>query len=354
MPKVSIVVANYNNALYLKECLSSIQKQTYPDYEALIFDDASTDNSLKVINSFAASDQRFRLIALPTNQGVSHLRSISLSHCLGEYVAILDADDYSDKDRLKREVEFLDNHTQVVLVGGMYATVDETSKVLSLSKPLPAGDIELRWRMSTSNCFVHSTVMFRKDAAIAAGGYNANMTCAEDMDLFSRLMLHGKMATIPSLLSYWRTHSISYTGQASDKILSGTYEVLADTAKRVLGKDITQLEAKALYHLKAHSRDALVIVLDVIQSYRKLYSQNTSVSSEQHLLLRLHLKMLLDIKKRNQDNSWYREVQPMLENHIKEIVSAIGYYWLWDRGLNLSTRNWLFLISLSLKPQGKD
>ncbi len=354
MPRVSVIVANYNNERYLSECLDSLLQQSYRDFEVLVFDDASTDNSRELIGKYADMDKRFKLIALPVNKGVAHLRSISLSYCAGEYVAVLDADDYSDKDRLKREVVFLDSHPQVVLVGGMYATINETSKVLSLSKPLPENDLELRWSMSTSYCFVHSTVMLRKDAALAAGGYNANMTCAEDMDLFSRLMLHGKMATIPHLLSYWRTHSISYTGQASDKILSGTYENLAGTAKRVLGKDITQLEAKALYHLKAHSRDALVIVLDVIQSYRKLYSQNTSVSSEQHLLLRLHLKMLLDIKKRNQDNSWYREVQPMLENHIKEIVSAIGYYWLWDRGLNLSTRNWLFLISLSLKPQGKD
>ncbi|PKN73339.1 MAG: hypothetical protein CVU50_03330 [Candidatus Cloacimonetes bacterium HGW-Cloacimonetes-3] len=354
MPKVSVIVANYNNERYLSECLDSMLKQTYQDFEVLVFDDASTDKSRQLISKFAEKDPRIRLIALPENKGVAHLRSVSLGYCKGEYVAILDADDYSEPDRLKREVEFLDSHSEVVLVGGIYAIVDETSRVLNLSQPLPTSDIELRWRMSTGNCFAHSTVMFRTGAALEAGGYDALMTCAEDMDLYTRIMQQGKLAFIPHLLSYWRTHAISYSGQASNKLLQGTYQVLANTAKLLVNANISLQEAKALYDLSAENKAEIVRVLHLIRAYRIFYSQTTSQPSERRLLLRLHLKMLIELKKRNHSNSWYHEAKAMLESQIKEILASKGYYWLWDKGLNLSARKWIYLLCLAIKPQFKD
>ena len=352
MPKVSIIVANYNNSRYLGECLISLQQQTFQDYEVLVFDDASTDNSDELIQTFTSKDKRFKLIALPENKGVAYLRSISLNYCLGDYVAILDADDYSEKRRLERQVSVLDAEPDTVLVGGFYAIIDENGKLISKQKTIATTDLELRWGMSTGNSFVHSTVMFRKSAALAADGYNANMLCAEDMDFYSRIMLQGKLRAIPHVLSYWRTHAISYSQQKHEAIIKGTYTVLRQTAARLLNKNISLFEAAALFHntmQAADSASSLLVALDILLAYRNLYWEKASSDRERGILLRCHLQSLLRIRKRNRKLAWYPQVLNQINGAISEIIRNQGYAWFIDSKLKISTRNWFYLCGHSIK-----
>jgi len=351
MPKVSVIVANYNNARYLTECLNSLQSQTFHDYEVLVFDDASTDHSLEIIQGFTGKDHRFRLIALEQNRGVAYVRSIALSYCQGEYIAVLDADDLSLPDRLKLQADYLDAHPEMCLVGGLYSIIDETGKAIKTVKRMPQSDLELRWLMSIGNAFVHSTVMFRKNVALAVGGYDKAMTCAEDMDFYSRIMQQGKLGAIPQPLSLWRTHSVSYSQQAHDRILSGTYTVLINNARRLLNLKITATEAATLfYHGNQPSPDAQTFnrAMELLLAYRNLYWQPAGTQPDRITLLRCHTLALLSLGKRNKHQSWFPEVRSRLRAGLRQNIRQQGYAWYLDKELKISTRSWLQLWLITL------
>ncbi|MDD7438335.1 MAG: glycosyltransferase family A protein [Bacteroidales bacterium] len=97
--KISIVIPIYNSSLYLKECLTSIQKQSYSDFEAICMDDGSTDESIDICRDFESNDLRFKVYT-QKNQGVSTARNNGLKYCSGEYVVFIDSDDVIDTDYL--------------------------------------------------------------------------------------------------------------------------------------------------------------------------------------------------------------------------------------------------------------
>ncbi|MCK9309357.1 MAG: glycosyltransferase family 2 protein [Candidatus Cloacimonetes bacterium] len=351
MSKVSVVVANYNNAQYLQKCLDSLLTQSYHDFEVLVFDDCSTDNSRQLIDTYTRKDKRFKLINLPQNKGIAYVRSICLSYCVGEYVAILDADDYSHPNRLLAQANYLDKHQDTVIVGSNYGVIDSNGKIKNRQKAIPTTDTELRWRLSIGNVYIHSTVMFRKSAALTAGGYDPDIECSEDMDLYCRLMPLGKLASIPKLLSYWRTHNSSYSKREPGKILEGTYRVLANNAKQILNREISLSEAEALFNYSgssAQSEADYLTALQLIKAYKDLYWARSQSKVERRILLRCYLLSLLTLRKRNRKRSWYPRAASITNTSIKEAIHHKGYTWYLDFGLRTSTRNLLHLWQFTL------
>lgn len=349
MPKVSVVVANYNNAQYLPECLNSLIGQSYADFEVLVFDDSSTDNSRELIAEYAAKDHRIKLIALPQNLGVAHLRSIALAHCSGEYIAVLDADDVSHPDRLQLQAHHLGTNPEVVLVASYAAMIDAESKVLQSCMTIPTTDDVLRWRLLSGNCFVHSTLMFRKEAALNAGAYNAEMSCAEDMDLISRIMLQGKLAAIPRILSSWRSHQVSYTQQALDKILAGTFAIIQSNAQRILGLSISHELAQALHSSQAANPQEFEALLDLTIRYHEHFTQHEPNPHIRHSYHRLCLGSLLKIRKQCRNKAWFPQVRPVLRAAFLKVLRAPDYHWLWDANLRVSLRKRIYLLALRYK-----
>ncbi len=349
MPKVSVLVANYNNSRFLPECLNSLINQSYTDYDALVFDDCSTDNSRELISEFAAKDHRIKLIALPQNKGVAHLRSIAVAHCTGEYIAILDADDVSQPDRLQLQVSHLDNNPEVVLVASYAAMIDAEGKILQSCMTIPITDEVLRWRLLSGNCFVHSTLMFRKEAALQAGGYNADMSCAEDMDLICRIMLQGKLAAIPRILSSWRSHQVSYTQQALDKILAGTFAIIQSNAQRILGLRISHELAQALHSSQAANPQEFEALLDLTIRYHEHLTNHEPNTHTRHSYHRLCLGSLLKIRKQCRNKAWFPQVRPVLRAAFLKVLCAPDYHWLWDVNLRVSLRKRIYLLALRYK-----
>lgn len=351
MPKVSVVVANYNNAHYLGKCLDSLLAQSFYDFEVLVFDDCSTDSSRELISGYTSRDKRFKLIALPENMGIAYVRSICLEHCSGDYVAVLDADDYAHPQRLKLQAAYLDAHPDSVIVGSDYGVIDSDGKLKKHRKVVPVTDTELRWRLSIGNVYIHSTVMFRRVAALTAGGYDPNIECSEDMDIYCRLMPLGKLASIPKPLAYWRTHHSSYSKREPAKILTGTYKVLINNAKTILHKDITPSEAEALFDYSGSSAKTLadyLSALQLLQQYRSLYWQQYTSKSERHILQRCYIISLLTLRKRNRKQAWFPEVADTTNNSIREAVKLKGYTWFLDPHFKTSSRNLIHLWQCTL------
>ena len=206
IPKVSVIVMIYNSAHHLGDCLESLMRQTFSDFEVLLVDDGSTDGSDRICRRYAAADSRFRVLRFAANKGLSRCRAETLPEARGEYVAILDSDDLAQPARLQQEAALLDQEEETVLVAGFFGMIDEAGKPSPDVCRAPLTDDEIRWRIAFGNCLGHSTVMFRKDAALECGGYNAAMKAGEDMEFYSRILIKGRAAVIPEIVGFWRTH----------------------------------------------------------------------------------------------------------------------------------------------------
>ncbi len=206
MPRVTVVMAVYNAAQFLREAVGSILSQTYRDFELLVVDDASTDNSLAVLQSF--DDPRMLVIRHQTNMGASLSRNNALAAARGDLIAIMDADDVCAPARLGRQVEYLDVHPAVGLVGcGIYDNIDSAGAVLYTSI-LPQDNDTIQRALMEQWCFLHSSIMFRRKLYHSAGGYRSAFEPVEDHDFALRLLERAQAHNIGEpLVTYRLNHS---------------------------------------------------------------------------------------------------------------------------------------------------
>ncbi len=196
MPKVSINILTKDRNQFLKKALDSVASQTLTDYEVIVIDDGS---SLPVLKD----KLDVKILRHDSSLGISKSRQEALLESQGEYIAVLDDDDeWIDPDKLKKQVEFLDNHRDYVLVGGGIQISNSKSQI---SKFRPNDDQQIRKTMLLRNNFFTSSVMFRKSSAIQAGGFVADGDdFAEDYDLWLRLGNVGKMRNFPLPFARYR------------------------------------------------------------------------------------------------------------------------------------------------------
>ena len=105
--KVTVITPSYNSAKYISETVRSVQNQTYDDWEMIIVDDCSQDNTCEIIESFIEKDNRIRLIKQETNQGAGAARTLAMRNSTGKYIAYLDADDIWLPDKLEKQIKFM-------------------------------------------------------------------------------------------------------------------------------------------------------------------------------------------------------------------------------------------------------
>ncbi|MFC2059680.1 glycosyltransferase family 2 protein [Chloroflexota bacterium] len=196
-PTVSVIIPTYNRAHLIGRAIQSVLNQTYQDFEIVIIDDGSTDNTEEVVKGF--SYDRLRHIQLSEKPGQCVARNTGLKAAKGEYIAVLDDDDsWLDEEKLKKQIEFLDAHPDYVLVGTNSVVVDGNGSELARGS-LPEKDDEIRGKLLEQNCFVHSSVMYRKSAVMIFGGYSpvkGTPNC-NDYELWLQLGTVGKFANLP-------------------------------------------------------------------------------------------------------------------------------------------------------------
>lgn len=188
MPRVTVVMAVYNAAQFLREAVASVLAQTYRDFELIVVDDSSSDDSLSILQSF--EDPRVRILRHDTNMGAALSRNDALAAARGELVAIMDADDECVPTRLERQVAFLDANPLVGLVGcGVYDNIDASGAVLYTSY-LPEDNKTIQQTLVERWCFLHSSIMFRRALYESVGGYRKAFEPAEDHDFILRILEH--------------------------------------------------------------------------------------------------------------------------------------------------------------------
>lgn len=180
-PKISVIMSVYNGAKHLREAIDSVLNQTFRNFEFIIINDASTDRSRDIVLSY--SDPRIVLIENERNEGITRSLNKGLRAARGAFIARQDADDISEPERLEIEIDFLERHSDVGLVGTHTVFIDQRGRVFS-SWETPTTHEEIVQRMQYGNCFCHGSVMVRKRCLDAVGFYREAFKYAQDYDLW--------------------------------------------------------------------------------------------------------------------------------------------------------------------------
>lgn len=189
MPRVSVIMSVYNcnNFEALKESIFSIIKQTFTDWELIIYNDGSKDNgkTTQFLNKIKYLDKRIRIIDNPENKGLAYAKNQMIKVATGEYITAQDDDDISIEERLAKEVEFLDHHLEYAFVGTLATVFDHTG----IWGHYDLKEKPTKYTFLWNSPFLHPSVMFRKEVFDKVGGYRISWetTRAEDYDLFMHL-----------------------------------------------------------------------------------------------------------------------------------------------------------------------
>ncbi len=222
---ISIILPVYNGAHTLKWCIESVLAQTHQEWELIVVDDGSTDNTKSIVAQYVAHDSRIIYIKNEHNLGIQKTLNRGLKEVKGKYIARIDADDvWSDPDKLSTQVSFLEANTEYVLVGTGARLVSTEHTELN-HYLLPQDDVVIRARMLAKNCFVHSSVLMRSVIVQDVGGYSESVISrhVEDHELWLRLGEKGKLKNLP-------LYGVDL--MVSDTSITAKYRVLQ--AKRML------------------------------------------------------------------------------------------------------------------------
>lgn len=205
-PAISVVLPVYNCARYLRETLASLRWQTFTDWEAVCVNDGSTDDSLAILRDYAAADGRFRIIDQP-NGGIVSALNRGLAEARAGWIARLDGDDIALPSRLETQLDYVRRRPGVTLVGSAVTTIDPEGDALRTT-PCPLEHEAIEAALLAGGAPIsHPTVLFRRDAALAAGGYRAEYEWVEDADLWLRMASSGRLANLAEPLVRYRLHA---------------------------------------------------------------------------------------------------------------------------------------------------
>lgn len=203
IPTLSVVMSVYNGARFLCQAIDSILNQSCRDFEFIIINDGSTDDSGRVLDFYARQDRRVR-VCHQSNQGL--IRSLNRGCALAEseFIARMDADDLASPVRFSRQLRFMKAHPEVAVLGTAVEFIDETGRPIRVAQ-FPLHHHEIQSICLTSSFLWHPSVLMRKAAFMRVGGYR-HVLHAEDYDLWLRIVDHYRIANLPDILLKYRLH----------------------------------------------------------------------------------------------------------------------------------------------------
>jgi len=199
----------FNCEPYLREAVDSILVQTFTDFEFIIVNDGSSDGTAAVLNAYAQNDSRIQ-VAHQENRGAAESWNRGCRLARGKYIARMDGDDTCVATRLEKQVEFLEKHDEVGVLGGEFEFVDVNGNTLGVQH-MPLKDHEIRACFPDKSSILHATVLMRKAIFDAVGGYRRAFDDTADYDLWLRMGKLCELANLPEVLYRYRTHPSQVT-----------------------------------------------------------------------------------------------------------------------------------------------
>lgn len=256
-PNVSVIMGVHNDEEFVADAIDSILEQSYEDFEFIIVDDASTDDSRTIIERY--TDERIILLENQTNQGLTPSLNRALREASGTFVARQDADDVSDPERFERQVRFLDRNPDVSVVGTAAYLIDESGSITSSRSVLRTPTFD---DLLEKNHIIHGSIMARRSVLLDLDGYDEFFRYSQDLDLWLRLSKEFSIANITEPLYRLRIHDHSvyfakkdqsalYTifarHRATDKLSSEAEDEVRSNGIETYYDDLSK-QAKAAFH----------------------------------------------------------------------------------------------------------
>ncbi|MBE6741320.1 MAG: glycosyltransferase family 2 protein [Ruminococcaceae bacterium] len=196
MPKVSVLMGAYNCAEYVEEAIDSVLNQTFKDFEFIIVNDGSSDNTAEIVKEFEIKDDRIVFIENDRNHGLAYTLNHGLEYVKGEFIIRMDGDDISKPNRFERLLEAMDENPDYDVIGSACDLFDKTGVWGEVSLNYKPNKLDAFYAMTVS----HATVIMKTESLRAVGGYDieTDKARAEDYDLWCRMVLNGyKLMSIP-------------------------------------------------------------------------------------------------------------------------------------------------------------
>ncbi len=242
-PTISVVMPVFNGEKYLREAIESILNQTYSNFEFLIINDGSTDESEKIIRSYI--DPRIVYLQNDRNRGLVYTLNFGINAAKGEYIARMDADDISEPTRFERQIEVFTNDPEIGLCG-TWAKIIGSIKRLHVE----INHEKIRCKLIFKNQFIHSSIMFNREQFLSKSLiYKKENYPAEDYALWIDSSYKIKMVNIPEYLIKYRVHASQISSDSSTKQQIKTNDLRINQFKLFLNREPSIEERNRFIHL---------------------------------------------------------------------------------------------------------
>lgn len=333
-PAITILMPVYNGEKYLREAIDSILNQSFVDYELLIINDGSNDNSISVIESF--KDSRIKLVHNEKNIGLAETCNRGLDLATGEYIARMDCDDVSLPDRLRKQFEFMESHPEIGICGTWAKVIGENQGYI-IKKPTTS--LETKTSLLFSTCFIHPTVMMRKEVINNSGiRYKKEFDPGDDYVFWVEISNFTKFANLPEVLLHYRMHPRNISKLKSDNQIKGAKQARLNMLLRL---NIEPSERELFIHSSNSAikeKDIKKFLNEKEVWLKKIISRNTEVPYfNQRTLERIVAKLWLENAIANASNGW-----PVLSRCLSSSLIQ-----------KLPIKQWPKIIKLAIKCQLK-
>jgi glycosyltransferase involved in cell wall biosynthesis len=277
---VSVIMPVYNGALFLSDTIQSILNQTYENFELLILDDCSTDNSIEIIKSF--NDKRIRLYQNIENEGYIKGLNFLAQNSQGEYIARNDQDDISLPDRIYKQLRLFKKKPKLSIVGGQIKTFGKSLKKISY----PTNLSDCRSHLLFNTCLHHPTVIFKrkKIERFLNRLYDETKEPSEDYDLWTRLSLFLEIGNVPDIILKYRIHQNNYSTLHQEKQFENNLIIRKNYFNKYLKMSIKKNENilvnKIIYNQDISKKDVfeLTVFFNRIKSFSKTHNDYSSIN----------------------------------------------------------------------------
>jgi glycosyltransferase involved in cell wall biosynthesis len=278
MNKVSVILPVYNAEIYVKEAIESILSQTYYNFELIIINDGSTDNSETIINSF--NDQRIKYIKHLINKGLIFSLNEGIRISTGDYIARMDADDISLKNRFQEQINFFEQHKSIDICGTSFYQMNKRKRKIIM----PSSNEDIKVKILFGSPICHPSVMIRKRVFLENKDYyNNNFPGMEDYKLWIDLLLDYRFHNLKKPLLKYRIINTGIT-QQSEKKYNDRMELHKRIYNDIFHKVGFKVNDKDIYlHGLIQNNHAIKnefyndIIIDYIEYAKKLKIQNKSI-----------------------------------------------------------------------------
>jgi len=293
-PTVSVIMATYNGSRFIRASINSILSQTCRDLELIVVDDCSDDDTPGILASY--DDPRLKIIRNEANLNVVASRNRCLARATGEFVAMLDHDDLSAPTRLAKQIVYLRDHPETVLLGTA-AHVLRNGQILDMNHPRTTTPELILWLLHVANPLICSSVMFRASAARRLGVFmRENYRYADDYDFYHRMSALGGIARLDEPLTIYRLHEGNTYKQQEETMAASAVKVLEPAYRKLFGDEAEEAALLVVRHLSrgqpVADEQALQRLCSVIDTLNRSFPQAEAADAATRIALLRHASTL--------------------------------------------------------------